>query len=116
MIKVKIKPLSVNEAFKGRRVKTQKYKIYELALLVSLPIILDFPDPPYRLSYEFGFSSKGADVDNPIKQFTDVLSKKYGFNDNEVYQLNALKVIVPKGSEFVKFKIEHFDKCQGSDI
>lgn len=105
MIKIGIKPLSVNEAWKGRRQKTRKYQIYEKAVLISLPRMV-LGDPPYRLSYEFGFSSKGSDIDNPIKQFTDILSKKYHFNDNEIFELTARKTIVSKGSEFVAFKIE----------
>lgn len=105
MIQINIKPLSANEAFKGRRYKTDKYRSYQTKLLYFLPP-LKLPEPPYKLTYEFGFSSKGSDIDNPVKQLTDILSKKYKFNDNQIYKMELTKVVVPKGSEYLKFKIE----------
>ena len=104
MIEVKIKPLSVNDAWKGRRFRTDAYKSYERALLLMLPKIT-LPKSPYKLELVFGFSSKGSDIDNPNKNLTDVLSKKYGFNDNEIYELHVKKEIVKKGQEFIKFQI-----------
>lgn len=104
MIKIDIKPLSVNKAFQGRRFKTKAYKSYEKIVLLMLPN-LKIPDPPLKLKYEYGFSNKNADIDNPCKLITDILQKKYGFNDRDIYQLNQKKVIVPKGSEYIKFRI-----------
>jgi Holliday junction resolvase RusA-like endonuclease len=72
-----------------------------------LPSGFKLPPPPFRISYEFGFSSKASDIDNPTKQITDILSKRYKFNDNQVYEMNLKKTIVPKGKEFIKWKIEH---------
>ena len=46
---VKIKPLSINECFKGRRFKTDKYKRYERELLLILPA-LKVPKGKYILS------------------------------------------------------------------
>jgi len=104
MIKINIKPLSVNDAWKGRRYKTDAYKVYEKALAYVLPKI-DIPEGNLKIEIIFGFSSKGSDWDNPIKPFQDVTCKKYGVNDNRIYEANIKKEIVKKGEEYIKFKI-----------
>ena len=110
MLHINIKPLSVNEAWQGRRFKTDKYKRYENALLFSLPHFTDFTgfDAKDKLSItmEFGFSNKASDIDNPVKPFMDILQKKYGFNDKNVYELILKKRIVPKGGESIAFNIK----------
>jgi Holliday junction resolvase RusA-like endonuclease len=105
MIKIKTKPLSVNGAWKGRRYKSDEYKNYEVGVTWMLPKIT-IPEPPFKVSYEFGFSSKGSDIDNPVKCFQDILVKKYGFKDQDIYELHVTKKIVKKGKEYIKFKIE----------
>ena len=105
VITIKTKPLSVNDAFQGRRFKTIAYKNYEVGVSSMLPNI-KIPKPPFKVSYEFGFSSKAADIDNPVKCFTDILQKKYGFNDKDIYEMSLKKKIVKKGNEYIKFKIE----------
>lgn len=104
-MRISIKPLSVNDAFKGQRFKTQKYKNFELKMMYLLRYT-DIPKGNLLLFYEFGLSSSGADIDNCIKQTTDVLSKKYKFNDNQIYDLCVKKVIVKKGFEYIKFRFE----------
>jgi hypothetical protein len=42
-----------------------------------------------------------SDYDNPVKIFQDVLSKKYGFNDNRIFAGHQYKILVPKGEEFI---------------
>ena len=101
-----IKPLSVNEAFRGRKFKTDKYHTFQKEMKKLLPD-LEIPEPPFILKIQFGFSSKGSDLDNVLKQTIDCLSKKYGFNDNQIYRIEADKHIVKKGNEFINFKIEH---------
>lgn len=105
MIKIDIKPLSINAAYRGRRYRTRDYNEYINDVSYQLKKIA-LPMPPFKLSYEFGFSSKGSDIDNAIKPITDILQKRYGFNDNQVYELHVVKKIVKKGKEFIKFKIE----------
>ena len=104
-ITIKIKPLSVNLAWRGQRFKTPLYGQYESAVLFMLPKIPNFPLPPYRIEYEFGFSNMASDFDNPVKLVTDILQKKYGFNDKDIMEAHIKKVIVPKKSEYFKFKI-----------
>lgn len=107
MIKIDIKPLSVNECWQGRRFKNLKYKHYETEALYKLPKIT-LPEAPYTVHYLFGFSSVNSDVDNAVKPFTDVLQKKYGFNDRDIMKMIIEKQTVKKGQEYIKFKIESY--------
>jgi len=105
MIKLDIKPLSVNQAWKGRRYKTDLYKSYERNVSLLLPKV-DFPEGSVHLSLVFGFSNKGSDIDNPLKPFLDILQKVYGFNDKDIYKLSVEKKVVKKGKEFIEFEVE----------
>lgn len=107
-IRLDIKPLSVNKAWQGKRFKSRDYEAYEKMMLVLLPK-LEMPEPPYRLFYEFGFSNTQADYDNPCKPLGDILQKKYGFNDKEIYEAHIRKRIVKKGQEYVRIRFEHID-------
>lgn len=106
---LKIKPLSVNECWQGRRYKTDEYKVFEHNVYFSLPN-LKLPEKPWRISYHFGFSNMRADVDNPVKPMQDILSKKYGFNDADVHEIVARKTKTEKGQEFISFSIESLTK------
>lgn len=108
MVKINVKPLSVNEVWQGKRFKTNKYKVYEALLLNILPDY-KLPEPPYEIRFEFGFSNFASDWDNPIKPLQDVLQKKYGFNDKNVTRAVIDKVKVSKGEEYFKFAILHKD-------
>jgi len=104
-IKVNLKPLSVNDAWQGKRFKTPKYKQYEKNCLLMLPS-LKVSNNRLKISIEYGFSNKMSDVDNPTKLILDILQKKYGFNDNKIYELHLIKKIVEKGNEYFSFFIE----------
>lgn len=103
---ISIKPLSVNTAYKGRKLKTSDYLLYEKVVSILLPKI-KMPLPPYKVYYEFGFSNIQSDWDNPIKSFQDILQKKYGFNDKHIFEANVKKTLVRKGDEYIKFRIEN---------
>lgn len=103
---VNIKPLSVNEAFKGKKFRTLKYDNFIKNCLLQLPKSIDIPNKKHiKLAIEFGFSSKASDIDNCIKSFQDCLVKKYGVDDRFIYELHVFKNIVPKEKEYIKFKI-----------
>ena len=106
MIEVKIKPMSVNEVWQGKRFRTKKYDAYERVLMYILPKSIIIPEPPFVLTLEFGFSSAASDWDNPIKPFQDVLAKKYKFNDKLIKKGIVSVEMVKKGEEFIRFKIE----------
>lgn len=108
MIKVDVKPMSVNEAWQGKRFKTPKYNMYSKVVTLMLPA-LKLPSPPYQISFEFGFSNVCSDWDNPVKPLQDIMQKKYKFNDKDVMRAIVEKKIVPKGKEYFKFKIESYE-------
>lgn len=105
MTEIKIKGLSVNECFKGRRFKTDSYKTYEYSCMFMLPKMV-MPLGELKISLEFGVSNSGSDIDNFLKPFLDILQKKYGINDNQIWELNAKKTKCKKGDEFIRFHIE----------
>ena len=107
MNRINIKPLSVNEAWKGRRSKSYKYLNYERALK---KLVKNTPIPETNLIayFEFGFSSKGSDWDNCIKQIQDYLSKVNKFNDNKIYLGLGHKVIVKKGKEYIDYHFTEY--------
>ena len=103
-MRLDIKPLSVNQAWKGKRFKTDDYKRYEyLCLMMLRPHKI--PSGKLRLALTFGFSSKASDTDNPVKCFQDILSKKYNFDDKRIYEINVQKVDVKKGNEFIEWNL-----------
>jgi Holliday junction resolvase RusA-like endonuclease len=103
---INIKPLSVNEAFKGRRFRTDKYDLFIQKMLLLLPKQIEIPNENnIKLAIEFGFSSKSSDIDNCCKSFIDCLVKKYKVDDRYIYEMHVFKSIVKKGEEYIKFKI-----------
>ena len=111
MIKLNIKPLSVNDVWQGKRYKTPAYKNYEKIVLLSLPKI-KIPEPPFVIYFEFGFSNSASDWDNPVKPFQDILSKKYRFNDKLIKRAIVDTKIVKKGQEYIKFQISTLEQSK----
>lgn len=105
MVKLNIKPLSVNEAWQGRKFKTDKYKQYEKDMLMIMPN-LNISQGKYQLTLHFGFSSPLADLDNPVKLIQDLLQKKYKINDKDIFKLVVTKELVKKGKEFIEYNLE----------
>lgn len=104
--KINIKPLTINQAFKGRRFRTDKYDSFIKDCLLLLPKSIEIPDKAnVKLAVEFGFSSKLSDIDNCLKTFIDCLVKKYKVDDRYIQELHVFKEIVKKGDEYIKFKI-----------
>lgn len=110
MHQVNVKPLSVNKAYQGRRFKTLDYKVFEQELLYVLPNTLEVPEGPLMIEFKFGLSNMGGDWDNPIKPAQDVISTKYGFNDNRIMKGSVEKIKVEKGKEYIKFKITKMEE------
>lgn len=106
-MKIKIKPLSVNKAYRGRRFATNELKKYKTDLFRLLPKMVS-PQGKLKVKYVFGLSSKGSDGDNLIKAFQDCLAEAYEFNDNKIYKWEVEKVDVKKGEEYIDFEISKY--------
>lgn len=104
-MRVNIKPLSVNEAWQGRRFKSPKYKQYQKDLLLLLPKKINLPQPPYEIYFKFGFSNSSSDWDNCIKTTQDCIALKYKFNDKLIRRAVVETEIVKKGKEYFEFDI-----------
>ncbi len=104
-MKIKIKPFSVNKAWKGKRYRTDEYKAFAEELFYLLPKTLKIPEGKLQAWYVWGFSNSNADNDNPIKPFQDVLQTKYNFNDKRIVRTLVDQIPVKKGEEFIAFKI-----------
>lgn len=104
--KIFIKPLSVNQAWQGKRYKSKKYIAYSEALTYLLPNDIVIPDGLLAIHFEYGLSSMGGDWDNPVKPSQDLIAKKYDINDNRIRRGVVDLVLVKKGQEYIKFKIE----------
>jgi len=107
-VKIKIKPMSVNKAWQGKRFKTPAYKSYEKTLGLLLPAYYPMPEGKLRLRAKIGFSSKSSDLDNCIKPMIDILQKAYDFNDKMIYAIDIEKEIVKKGEDYISFSIEEY--------
>lgn len=111
MITIPIKPFSQNRVKTGRSFKTAAAKAWEetfgLLLHVHAPRRqMELPSGDLELHFEFGFSSRNADVDNPVKITQDMLCRHLGFqNDNRIRAISCRAVQVKKGEEFIAFKI-----------
>ena len=110
MNKIDIKPLSVNDAYRGRRFATRELSKFKQDLAILLPRDLSVPDECLAVEYEFGVSSRASDCDNLIKAFQDAIAEFYDFNDKMICKITAIKRLVSKGQEYVKFKIESYDE------
>lgn len=103
-MRLNIKPMSVNQAWKGQKFKTDLYLKYERNVLLMLPNVKAI-EPPFRFDFIIGFSNKNSDLDNIFKPLIDIIQKKYNINDRDIYEINAKKEIVEKGKDFIDIKI-----------
>lgn len=108
-MKIRIKPLSVNKAWQGKRFKTVDYQAYEFNLGRMLPNEYTVPNGKLELSIKVGFSSPLADVDNILKPFIDILQKKYNFNDKDIFKITVEKELVAKHREYVDWKLYEYE-------
>lgn len=104
MARINIKPLSVNDAYRGRRFATRDLTQYKEDLGWLLPK-MEVPKGPLAVKYIFGVSSGRSDLDNCCKTFQDIIANQYGFNDAMIYHIEMEKAIVQKGHEFVEFEL-----------
>lgn len=108
MIKIPIKPLSLNHAYRGRRYATKELMQFKTNINRLLPK-LTVPDGKLKVKYVFGVSSKNSDGDNLVKCIQDALAEAYGFNDKKIYKWEGEKVDVKKGSEYFEFIIQSYN-------
>ena len=102
-IQLHIAPMSVNKAWQGRRFKTKDYKSFEQAVMLMLPCY-EIPEGDLAIRIEAGLSRRG-DLDNVCKPILDIITKKYGCNDNRFMEINLVKKIIKRGEGYFNFAI-----------
>lgn len=106
-LNAKIKPISVNAAFQGRRYKTKECKNYEqyLSLLLPRPTAMLMGDVIMTMHF-YLVNYKITDVSNLVKVTEDIIVKK-GFieDDRKVIELNLKKFKADQDS--IKIIIEN---------
>lgn len=115
MFIIPIKPLSQNACFKrGRNNKrlflSKDYENYKKELIKWLKDY-DMPNiQNYEIEFVFGLSNSNADYDNPVKPLQDIISKYYEFNDKQIQKGTVTKVKVPRGKEFLAFRVIEYNR------
>ncbi len=80
-----VKPLSVNDATRGRHFPTAAKKEYETRLRLSLPKVAVVGGPYYRIAYDFHLKNFHlTDYDNCIKVTQDCLVKRGIITDDRL--------------------------------
>lgn len=80
-----VKPLSVNEAFRGRHFPTAAKTQYEMRLRLSLPKVAVVGKPYYRIAFDFHLKNFALiDYDNCIKITQDCLVKRGIITDDRL--------------------------------
>ena len=101
--------MSVNDAWKGKRFKTNTYKRYCKDVSMLLPNKMEIPKGKLGIRIHFYFSRSTSDWDNPIKPFQDILCSNYGIDDRHIYLAIVEKFIVPKGKEKIEFELFEYE-------
>ena len=117
MIKIELKPLSVNKSYQWRKVKTKDLIDFHDDILKYIKYIwkdhfnyIEFnkKDLQLKLSIIFWYSNMWSDIDNWLKPFIDWLSMALWFNDNKIYELHVIKEKAEKDNEYIIFELEEF--------
>ena len=108
-IYIKIKPMSVNEAWQGKGTKSDAYKSYADLTLALLPPELTIPDAPLTVSLTFGVSHGASIADNNIRPFIEILQQKHSLKSSNIFRYIVDKVSVKKLNEYIMFDITPWD-------
>lgn len=107
-INLAIRPMSINEAFQGRRFKTRAAKQYDAALALMLPNKKE-PGPYYAVTYIFRIKNCWLrDYDNCIKQLQDCIVRRGIISDDRKI-VRAVIEKYPAKKDEIMVEIESLD-------
>ena len=105
-ITLNVKPLTINQAWQGRRFSTPAKKDYEAALRFALPKVAVAPAPYYRVEYDFHLRSFAlSDWDNLVKVTQDCLVKR-GIISDDRFIVDARVRKFPAKADRIVVRIE----------
>lgn len=110
-VKINEKPFSANKMHyaTGKR-DTKAYREFKEMIhhMVHEEYDID-PSDKLRLTLVTGFSSKLSDLDNAFKPLLDSMQRAMGFDDRQIFEINACKQHTKKGQEFIMVRLEKID-------
>ena len=109
-IHMKIKPISTNSIWIGKRWKSKAAKEFErnIALLLATQCRdTSLPDGELTVRLRIG-TTRRFDVDNSLKLLLDCLARHFGIDDRRFSALAVVRVPVKRGAEFITFHISKF--------
>lgn len=110
---LKVSPLSVNQAWRGRRFKTQEYKLFEVDVCNVLPLNKDKPlEGELIVEYIYHIHNYGnTDTGNLEKTLSDMLVKrKYIKDDRYIKRLIQQKERASSvQEEYISILISNFN-------
>ena len=109
-IRLEVKPLSVNAAYRGRRFRSSEYQDFKKQMEMALkqnPIKI--PNSKYlKIFFDFGLSNNAADWDGPIKTAQDCLFEHIGLNDKVIRAGEVVTTMVDVGNEYIWVRLEPY--------
>jgi len=106
-VKLGVKPFSANNMhYAGKRVDSKAYKEYKGTIkdLIGGNYKVR-KDAQLKLTLVSGFSNKASDLDNTFKPLLDSMQLSMGFDDKQVYSIEAYKDN-KRGQEYLMIKLE----------
>ena len=101
-IELKIKPISINAAYQGRRFKTQECKEYEKQLCLLLPFSKSTMTGEIEIYFTFYLKNyKKTDISNLVKVTEDILVKRGYFEDDRKIKKMHLEKIESEEDKIV---------------
>jgi Holliday junction resolvase RusA-like endonuclease len=108
-VRLSQKPFSANKMhyakFKKDTVEYREFKSDIYHLLGEQTYDFTLTDK-FKMSLVVGFSSKLSDLDNAFKPLLDSMQLAMGFDDRQVFEIEALKDHVKKGDEYILVRLE----------
>lgn len=108
------KALSANKMhYANHKRDTKEYRQYKQDILKAIggDYEIDKADR-LKLSLVVGYSSKLSDLDNAFKPLLDSMQKCMGFDDRQIFEIEALKDHTKKGEEYLLIRLEHITEWQ----
>ncbi len=107
---VNVKPFSANQMWYGQKVDTAAYRKYKDHLKEAIPDLI-IPKGKLLAQLLVAHSSSLFDLDNAFKPLFDALQKvQTSFNDRDIYEIRAKKIIVPRGKESLNFRLKPIEE------
>lgn len=108
-VRLNQKPLSANKMHYAKFKKdTKEYREFKSDIFQLLgDREYDFKkDDKFKLSLVVGYSNSLSDLDNAFKPLLDSMQIAMGFDDRQIFEIEALKDKVKKGEEYIMVRLE----------